>query len=155
MSDELRQREFAERFGAAIETWRFEVNSYWTRNSYFAVFQGGAFVALWTLLQKQYSVTAVGMSLFGVLLTLVWFVNNGRMHEYVEYWWNRAGEIEDEFEVKAERRLILGYEDRRKHKHCLRYSTLVQLAPCLFLCGWLWVFCLSVSACLHIKLTTL
>ena len=152
MSDELRQREFAERFGAAIETWRFEVNSYWTRNSYFALFQGGAFVAIWTLLQTQYRVTTVVMSLLGVLLTIVWFVNNSRMHEYVEYWWDRTGEIETEFEVKIERRLVSDYETRRKHKHCVPYSTLVQLAPCLFMCGWFWMFCLSLSKCLQVKI---
>jgi hypothetical protein len=141
---ELAKTEFSERFGAALETWRFEVNSYWTRTSYFALFQGGALAGLWTVLDKKFLATSAALSLLGVLLTFVWFFNNNRMHEYVEYWWNRAGEIEVEFQIPAERQLVFGYERRRRYQHRIRYSNLIQAVPCLFLCAWFWIFCLSI-----------
>jgi hypothetical protein len=39
---------------------------------------------------------------------------------------------------------VWGYDERRKERHCIRYSWIVQVAPCLFLCGWAWTFGLSI-----------
>jgi hypothetical protein len=142
MNDELRQREFAERFGAALETWRFEVNSYWTRTSYFAIFQAGAFTGLWKIFSsREHLYTSIALSVAGLVLTVIWGVNNIRMHQYVMYWWNRAGDIEEEFEVCAERSLVRDYEKIREQKQGVRrlgqYSWWVNAVPAVFLSGWL------------------
>lgn len=42
----------------AYETWRFEVDSYWQRNAYFAAFETAAIGGCWYLLEKPYLVMA-------------------------------------------------------------------------------------------------
>ncbi len=40
-------------YRTTFETWRFEVDSYWQRNSYFAAFETAAITGCWYLLEKD------------------------------------------------------------------------------------------------------
>jgi len=147
--EEWKQREFAERFGTAIAIWKFQVDSYWTRSSYFALFETAALTALWQVFRAGYNVTSLFLCLLGMVLTFIWMYNNRRVHKYVDYWWKRGASIEEEFLVKAERRFIAGYEVLRNDEPLMRYSHLVQLIPLLFIASWAWLFGLSAWTLIH------
>ena len=145
MNDEIRQREFAERFGAALETWRFQVQSYWSRTTYFALFQIGAFSGLWGIFTAhRHRYTATFLSFLAAVLCVVWFINSGRMQQYIRYWWDRAAAIERDFNVSPARSLIQHHEVFRSESRAKTpvgsYSTWMRAVPCIFLCGWLWMF---------------
>ena len=123
---ELRQREFSERFSAVLETWRFQVDAYWTRASYFAVFEMGALAALWQVFRSGYNVSTIVFSAGGCALTLIWAFNNSRVHNYVAYWWRRTAALEAEFGVCANRQLVEGYDKRREDDPTFRYSVSVR-----------------------------
>jgi hypothetical protein len=151
--EEWRQREFAERFGVAMDTWRFQVDSYWTRNSYFAVFETGALASLWFVFREGYNATCIAGSVIGCILTVVWLFNNSRGHSYVSYWWDRLKAIEKEFEVNHNRRLVRGYNKRRGGDFYFKYSGMLQVVPCLFMASWLWLIGLSGWTMCHQHIT--
>ena len=94
--------------------------------------------------------TAIAYSVSGAMMTAIWFVNNVRMHQYVRYWWERTGEIEEEFQVSEKRSLVRDYEKIRKDKgraHRFgRYSWWVNAVPAVFLGGWFWMLGWSLAS---------
>ena len=150
MNEEIQQREFAERFGVAIETWRFHLASYWTRTTYFALFQVAAFSGLWSIVTAHHHCyTAAFLSFAACAFSVIWLVSGLRMHEYIEYWWERAAAIEREFHVTPERSLVQHYQsfsDRKGRRHRLgRYSLWIAAVPCVFLSAWLWMLIWSLT----------
>jgi len=151
-TEESEQSKFAERFQSALETWRFEVESYWTRTSYFAVFETAALGGQW-LIFKDYWYTSLALSIAGMSLTVLWFTNNSRMHEYVDQWWRRAGEIEAHFGIPEGRTLIHDFELRKTITHRIPYHAIDRyLVPGIFFAGWSWmlgwgVFRLVLAVC--------
>jgi hypothetical protein len=79
-----------------FETWRFQVDSYWTRSSYFAAFETAAFAGVWELYTAKEPPNYLGIvfSLLCFFLTGIWFLNNRRTHQYVDYWWKILIDIE-------------------------------------------------------------
>ncbi len=135
----MEQIKFEDRFQTAIETWRFEVNSYWTRTSYFAVFETAALGAQW-LLFKDYRFTSFALSLAGIFLTWLWYMNNTRMHEYVDQWWRRAGDLEAQSGVSTGNYLVHDFHVRKTVEHRIPYHWLDRFfIPGAFLAGWLWM----------------
>jgi hypothetical protein len=113
-----------------FDTWRWQVDSYWQRSSYFAAFETAAIAGCWYLVEKKNSL-GVLLALLGILLTAVWFLNNRKTHGYVEYWWKALGQLEAN----------LGAEDatfvtRQSGSHYLPYRALVQAVPVIFLAAW-------------------
>jgi hypothetical protein len=53
------------------ETWRFEVDSYWQRNIYFAAFETAAIGGCWYLLEHQRLVMGLVFAALGTGLTLL------------------------------------------------------------------------------------
>ena len=144
--EEYRQREFAERFGSALQTWRFEVDSHWTRTNYFSIFQAGAFVALWTLMLNAYLKSSVFLCVLGIGLTMTWLINDVRMHAYIRAWWRRAGDIEREFEVCENRQLVRHFKERLKTGFpAVKYRYVSRTVPIIFLLAWVWMF----GWCIH------
>ena|ERR1035437_2627654 len=82
-----------EAYKIAFETWRFQVNSYWTRNSYFALFETAAVAGVWKLIDGH-GVTAAMFSLLCGFLIFIWGSNNRRSHEYIRYWWEQLKQLE-------------------------------------------------------------
>jgi len=135
----------------AYETWRFQVDSYWTRNSYFAAFEVAAAAGVWKLTDAVHYWMAFCLAIVCAGLTAIWFIANTRVHEYIEFWWAMAIDSDplnasETSSAQKEFGLASRFEDWRRSKdkrHRLRYSHLVQIIPTLFLIGWLCLGCYS------------
>lgn len=135
-------------YSTVFETWRFQVDSYWQRTSYFAVFETAALAGEWSLLNGSTAdiYTVRGAAVLGIVLTVLWFLNNLKTHVYVDYWWRALEDIE-----KADRSVfkigfVSRYEARRNTLGLcapMKYSYQVQAIPFVFLCAWVWLFFLS------------
>lgn len=133
-----------EDFRTALDIWQFQINSYWSRNSYFAAFHSAIMAAVWEITKPPgiasplRKLAAEGFCYAGIFLSLVWLVNNVRVHQYIMYWWTRASSIEKLLERQEAARLVLGYEGRRPRKLIPgEYHIWVNLIPVLFIVVWL------------------
>jgi hypothetical protein len=146
--------DLATQYKIAFDAWKFQVDSYWQRNSYFAAFQGVALGAAWKILGDR---SAVALCAAGIALVVVWYFNNLKVHSYIRYWWRRIGELERR--GATEFALVEGYEHRRwgdlEHHPwerliwrfpLTRYSSAINAIPLLFLFGWLWMLNVSIRA---------
>ena len=146
--------DLATQYKIAFEAWKFQVNSYWQRNSYFAAFQGVALGGAWKILGHR---SAVALCAAGIALVVVWYLNNLKVHSYIRYWWRSIGELERMGETQFA--LVAHYERRRwedlEHRGwerlisrfpLARYSTTMNAIPLLFLFGWLWMLNASIRA---------
>lgn len=147
MNEDLQQREFQERFNAALETWRFQINAYWTRTAYFSLFQIAAFTGLWsTITAHHHRYSAVFLSLLACCFALIWFVSSLRMHQYVDYWWQRAAAIEAEFHVTPQRSLVQHHRDHTPTHRMGRSRDWIKALPLVFLAAWLWMLLWSLHS---------
>jgi hypothetical protein len=154
MSDSTEYEKFAERFESAMSAWKFQVDSYWTRSSYFAVFETAAAAGVWQLIDAKHWWTSLFFSLGLVVLTGLWFFNNIRLHEYIVYWWKRAGLVEETYmrsmgqTIEANPKRLSSVKDyelnRVKKLECISYHWSIQLIPVLFFFCWVWTAGLSV-----------
>jgi hypothetical protein len=126
-----------------FETWRFQVDSYWTRNAYFAAFETAAFAGIWELYTAKHPHLYMGMafSFFCICLTFIWFFNNRRTDQYVKYWWKTLIDIE---EMNADPITFVSRYQRRAELYKIgdipiSYHKLIQSIPWLFGIAW---FCL-------------
>jgi hypothetical protein len=137
-------------YDTIFETWRFQVDSYWQRTSYFAAFETASLVGEWTLLNSYpaHIYTARFTTVLGILLTVLWFLNNLKTHGYVDYWWTALGGIEKDLNVQPDpvarkMNFVSEYKERRKAVKVnapIKYSYQVQSVPILFLLAWIWLF---------------
>jgi hypothetical protein len=154
MSDTTEYERFAERFESAMSAWKFQVESYWTRNSYFAAFETAAAAGVWNLIENKHWWTSLAFSAGLIALTFIWFFNNMRIHEYIDYWWKRAGSAEEAYTDSAKAPngvptpwiyLVHDYENnRQKSLKWISYHCLIQSIPILFLICWFCIFCMSI-----------
>jgi hypothetical protein len=148
MAETTEHEKFAERFESAMSAWKFQVESYWTRNSYFALFETAAAAGVWKLIADRHWWTSFAFSAGLIVLTLIWLFNNMRIHEYIRYWWKSAGEAEKAYvasikmpsEVKPEWILLVhDYETRRPNQNALiPYHLSINAIPVLFILCWGW-----------------
>lgn len=138
-------------YKVALETWKFQVNSYWTRNSYFAAFETALTFGVWKVSETHPS-AGFGFAIVGLLLTTVWFLNNDRLHEYIVFYWERSIALErlaladaakEEHQETQHLFLVSGFDEwrskRTNHhpKFRINYSDIVQFVPLLFLVAWM------------------
>lgn len=122
-----------------FETWRWQVDSYWQRSSYFAAFETAAIVGCWHLVdQKQWA--GLPLSILGILLTIVWFLNNRKTHGYVDYWWRSLARIEAELGEG-----VSFVTNQRGSRH-VQYHQLVQAVPIIFVSAWVGMLVLATNA---------
>jgi hypothetical protein len=156
MADSTEYEKFAERFASAMSAWKFQVNSYWTRNSYFAVFETAAAAGVWKLIEDKHWWTSLAFSVGLVVLTCIWFFNNMRIHEYIRYWWKSAGEAEKAYAIFGDNPreatskwilLVHDYESRRPNQNAsIPYHLSIQAIPVLFLLCWVWTAGMSLAS---------
>jgi len=139
-----------ELYKTIFETWRFQVNSYWQRSSYFAAFETAAIAGCWHLVTGTPAHYKAGafVSALGVLLTIVWLLNNHKTHKYVEYWWGALRKIEERLDLplsttdgKTQEKSDFAFVGRHPGSGQPPYSCLVQSVPVLFLMAWLALLC--------------
>jgi len=140
----------------AYETWRFQVDSYWTRTSYFAVFEIAAATGVWTVGERAHYWMALGFSLICLALTVIWRIANGRAHEYIDFWWKMAQESDPAYgsekpngEQPKDLRLASRFTEWRKNEHCISYSQLIQIIPVLFFLGWVFLIIYNIWNGVH------
>ena len=151
MNEDIQQREFQERFGVAIENWRFQVSAQWNRATYFSLFQIAAFSSTWNVVTTgRHRYSAVFLTFAACAISIIWFVNSLRMHEYANYWWHRAAAIEKDFNITPARSLI---QSTRDHKgigaRIGHHSAWMKAIPLVFLSAWLWMLCWSLAEVAH------
>ncbi|HLY32453.1 MAG TPA: hypothetical protein VKQ36_15620, partial [Ktedonobacterales bacterium] len=98
---------------SALDTWKFQIDSYWSRNSYFATFHSAIMAGVWQISKTAQGQRRIGAQLFcyaGMFLAILWLINNIRVHQYIVYWWTRAAEIEKLLGDPQEARLVLGFD---------------------------------------------
>jgi hypothetical protein len=141
------------RYELTFETWRFQVDSYWQRSSYFAAFETAALAGVWEIITSRHWYTALIFSILGLVLTRVWFLNNQKTHAYVRYWWEALGKMESHLEPIAgsgqaskwaHPKLISEYDQNAAELkinrcECVPYSSLVQRIPKVFAVAWGWL----------------
>lgn len=143
-----------ELYKTIFETWRFQIDSYWTRSSYFAVFETAALAGVWQIYAPKGANLKTGMifSLLGIGLTIVWYLNNRRTHRYVQYWWRALIDIEKNYDVRVN--FVSEYEDRERLDKIpgkkFSYHTLIQSIPGLFLVAWIWLLFFGIDCKWHI-----
>ena len=117
------------------EIWRFEVDSYWHRNNYFAAFETAALAGCWYLLERNRYVVGLTFSVLGTFLTAFWFWNNIAVHRYIKYWWE-ALQI-------SEAHLDLGNRPLNfatKHPGSnLKPSLAAKMVPLMFAAAWIFL----------------
>lgn len=133
-----------ENLKTALDLWRFQIDSYWSRNSYFVTFHSAIMAAIWQVSKNAATMlplrrlAAQCICYVGILLAVVWMINNIRVHQYIMYWWKRACAIEQAFNTPESARLLLdlgarGTSRSRRGQNQIWMNSL----PILFLLVWL------------------
>lgn len=137
MSDE----NLVQLYWAILDTWGAQVDSYWTRTSYFALFVTGAIAGTWALLDdKNITIRHRDILVLAVVLTLAWIFSNVKSHDYLMYWWNVLDEIEKrQWTSDKPPDYISEYKTRRKKRwiRILPYHVFTNyLVPIGFFIFW-------------------
>jgi hypothetical protein len=133
MSDSTNHSIKLEVYRNAYETWRFEVDSYWQRNVYFAAFETAAIGGCWYLLEHQKARMGLVFAVLGTALTLLWLWNNVAVHRYIKYWWESAKKSEKELSLEESK-----LDFANKHPGSgLKPSLGAKLVPVIFVLAWL------------------
>ena len=139
-------KDLAESYKAVLETWRFQVNSYWQRSSYFAAFETVAIAGYWKLISEPGvpKCEAIVFGILGIALTIVWWLSNRRTHDYVRHWWRSLIDLEAKLQLQPEGTdYATRIEEMKKSGLC--YRDLVQAVPVLFFVAWVFLLGLAVS----------
>lgn len=124
-----------------FETWRYEVDSYWQRNNYFAAFETAALAGCWYVVEHGHPGYGLAFSLAGLASTIVWLITSVAVHSYIDYWWKSIKVIEGDS-------LFKGLDFATKHPGSrLHPSLLVHVIPVLFMAAWI-VILIFASHCL-------
>jgi len=129
MTPELTQEVYKE----ALTTWRYEVDSYWQRNSYFAAFETVALAGCWYVIEHRHLFSGVAFAVLGTISTVVWLITSIAVHRYIDYWWKSIHRAEDALSL-SESRLDFATMHPGSHLHP---SFWVHVIPCLFMAAWL------------------
>jgi hypothetical protein len=124
-------------------TWRSQVDSYWQRSAYFAAFETAAVAACWHLIETSHRRAPIFASILGLLLTLVWFLNNRAVRKYVLHWWSSLQDLEGKLKFHD-----LGFDYVAQHRGSggvLEYHWIVQSVPIVFAIVWILLLLFGVS----------
>jgi hypothetical protein len=142
MSDRITHGEMLK---ISFDAWKFQIDSFWTRSSSFAVFELGVAAGLWQVFLGRYYLTSSAIAVGGILLTAVWLVNNSKLHNYILYYQERIKHFENLAGLLEEDTVFTSFERLRKcDRFPGQYHYYIQGVPLLFLVGWLWMLCWSV-----------
>ena len=139
-----------ELYKTIFETWRFQINSYWQRSSYFAAFETAAIFGCWHLIVGTPPHLKAGalVSILGAVLTIIWLINNHKTHKYVDYWWIALGKIEGKLALplstvdgKQQEQSDFAFVGRHTGSGQPPYTWVVQSVPVLFFVVWLALLC--------------
>lgn len=120
-------------YGEIFATWRYEVDSYWQRNNYFAAFETAALAGCWYVVEHGHGLSGLGFSVLGLASTIIWLITSIAVHSYIRYWWSSIQE--------TERKLLRtdnGLHFATNHPGSgLHPSFFVHTIPVLFMTAWI------------------
>ena len=146
MSDEESRKQM---LGIAFEAWKFQIDAFWTRTSYFALFELAFGAGLWKVFDSGHRFTSAGMALGAILVTSIWIINNSRLHEYIVYYSDRVKYFEDADGIRTQDTIFSRFESIRKKWPRGSYHIYIQVVPLIFIVGWFYMFVWSVCE-LHV-----
>jgi hypothetical protein len=129
----------------AFEAWKFQIDAFWTRTSYFALFELAFGAGLWKVFESGHWFTSACMALGAILLTCIWIINNIKLHEYILYYSERVKHFEGAVGIDTQDTIFAGFETSRQNCFPGSYHLYIQGVPLIFIVGWFYMFVWSVS----------
>jgi hypothetical protein len=124
----------------AFDAWKFQVDAYWTRSSYFVVFEIACAAGIWKVFDANHWLTSAAMSVGAIVLTRIWVLNNARLGEYIHYYWERLQYLEAALGLDEEDAVFMTLEKERPEKRYRGdYRQYVNAIPWIFYAGWFWM----------------
>lgn len=127
-------------YWAILERWGAQVDSYWTRTNYFALFVTAAIGGTWVVLDDQditkghrYFLFAADFAVvLAIVLTAAWIFSNLKSYDYHMYWWSVLEKIEKSngWTSSDAPDYVSAYEMRRKQRRTL------SIVPYHFFTNW-------------------
>ena len=129
----------------AFDALKFQVESYWTRSSYFVVFEVACAAGVWRVFEDRHWITSCAMSISALALTRIWVLNNARLGEYIHYYWERLKCLETVVGLDDQDAVFSTLEARRpKKKFSGDYRQYISAIPWVFCAGWGWLLAWSI-----------
>jgi hypothetical protein len=129
----------------AFDAWKFQVESYWTRSSYFVVFELACAAGVWRVFEDKHWFTSSAMSIAALALTRIWVLNNVRLGEYIHYYWERLKCLEAVVGLSEEDAVFSTLEARRPKKQFSGDDRqYINTIPNVFYAGWAWLLSWSI-----------
>ena len=136
MTPELKEKVYK----TTCETWRYEVDSYWQRNNYFAAFETVALAGCWYVVEHCYLRSGLAFAVLGTASTVVWLITSIAVHRYIDYWWKSIHHAEHVLSLDE-----CGLDFATKHPGSrLHPSVWVHAIPCLFMVAWILIASLAI-----------
>lgn len=127
-------------YKTAFETWRYEVDSYWQRNNYFAAFETAALAGCWYVVEHEQPWPGLAFSILGLISAIIWFITSLAVLSYVRYWWSAVQAVEFQLPLKGS-----GLDFATRHPGSgLHPSRLVLAIPLLFGAAWIVILIYSI-----------
>lgn len=119
-------------YKTTVDTWRYEVESYWQRNNYFAAFETAALAGCWYVIEHAHLWIGLAFSAFGFVSAGIWFITSVAVLHYVRYWWGAVKTAENKLGLNAD-----GLDFSARHPGSgLRPSDLILCIPLIFAAAW-------------------
>ena len=130
-------------YRTAFEAWKFQVDQYWTRSSYFVVFELAFAAGIWKIFERKHWFTSAAMSIGAIVFTVVWVLNNERLNEYIKYYWVVLKQLESELDIPVRQQIFSPLYEAiyviQTKRYSGNYRQYARVLPPLFFCGWVWM----------------
>jgi len=133
-------------YQTVFEAWKFQVDQYWTRSSYYVVFELALAAGIWKVFEAHHWWTSALMSVGAIVFTILWVLNNERLNEYISYYWKRLQKLETELGIPNEKgifSIIFNKNQLEKKRYPGNYRQYARALPPVFFAGWLWMLAWS------------
>ncbi|MFC6647319.1 hypothetical protein ACFQBQ_17430 [Granulicella cerasi] len=139
-------------YQVAVDTWKFQVEQYWTRSSYYVVFELALAAGIWKVFDEKHWFTSGFLSVGAILFTVLWVLNNERLNEYISYYWKRLKDVENDLKIPREYQIFHRIHDADglgKRRYDGSYRTYGRMLPRIFFIGWLYMAVWSFQLAFH------
>ncbi len=156
------KEEIQKAFEIALETRKFEIELYWKRTAYFALFIGAVFVGYYSILlpnetnNNGNSHLSLILAVLGYLLSLLWYMANRGSKYWQENWEAHIEELSTHLGIP-----IFGIIKSRKHsiwnlreEYPFSVSKVNQMVSLIITFGWLMMLLKEIEILNFLKITS-
>lgn len=156
------KEEIQKAFEIALETRKFEIELYWKRTAYFALFIGAVFVGYYSILSPNKTVhngtnlLPLILVVLGYLLSLLWYMANRGSKYWQENWEAHIEELSTHLGIP-----IFGIIKSRKHsiwnlreEYPFSVSKVNQMVSLIITFGWLMMLLKEIGIFDFLKITS-